>query len=191
MEIVAAQLEAKQNTEKIAALIPAELRLREEHLFATFARHCGNPYSKLQDLYSFMDEIYSFVGMLTPCRKSCSHCCHIPVSVSNLEVEYIKKHVHKLRSKITVPPVMDNHSPCPFLTKGSCSIYNVRPFVCRRHVTLTPDSYWCHPDRCHDITLTLPRFTEVDKVYEQILFESGQLAKRTDIRDIQNKRALK
>lgn len=183
-EIAKAQLEDRRNSENVVALIPSELGRREELLTTTFAGHQGNIFSKLQDLYGFMDEINSFVARFTPCKKGCSHCCLMPVSVSTLEIEYIKKRARKFRSKTAVSPVAGNNSPCPFLIKGSCSIYEVRPFVCRRHLTLTADSFWCHPDRCNSINLSRLRFSEVDKVYEQILFASGPLSTRMDIRDI-------
>ena len=34
--------------------------------------------------------------------------------------------------------------PCPFLSKGSCSIHEVRPWNCAKPVVTTP-SEWCHP----------------------------------------------
>lgn len=34
--------------------------------------------------------------------------------------------------------------PCPFLSKGVCSIYEVRPWNCAKPVVTTP-SEWCHP----------------------------------------------
>lgn len=189
MEIANAQLEAKQNSEKINASLPLELKRREEQLVATFDGHRGNSFSKLQDLYSFMDEIYSFVARFTPCKKGCSFCCHIPVSVSILEVDYINNNTRRLRKKVTEEHTGASN-PCPFLSKGACSIYDTRPFVCRRHTALTMTSSWCHLDQCYTIKLPLLSFTEVDKVYEQILFESGSLAERIDIREVlKNKRA--
>ena len=34
--------------------------------------------------------------------------------------------------------------PCPFLSKGACSIHEVRPWNCAKPVVTTP-SEWCHP----------------------------------------------
>ena len=34
--------------------------------------------------------------------------------------------------------------PCPFLSKGACSIHEVRPWTCAKPVATTP-SEWCHP----------------------------------------------
>lgn len=37
-----------------------------------------------------------------------------------------------------------NHNPCPFLVDNSCSIYEVRPFVCANYLSVTPPE-WCQP----------------------------------------------
>lgn len=184
VSITDAKLEDKQNKEKIITLLPPDLKWREEQLLSTFTRHQGNSLSKLKDLYSFIDEINSFVAKYTPCKKGCNHCCHIPVSVSSLEIEYIQTKIRKLRRNAPRANVKDYNSPCPFLVKGACSIYDVRPFYCRSHTALTANSFWCHPDRCNQISLTRLRFTEIDKVFEQLLFESGSAIPRIDIRAI-------
>jgi len=183
VEIANAQLEAKQSSEKINASLPLELKHREEQLVATFDGHRGNSFSKLQDLYSFMDEIYSFVARFTPCKKGCSFCCNIAVSVSVLEVDYIKMHKRMFR-KVVAKESRGSSNPCPFLSKGECSIYDVRPFVCRRHTVLTMTPSWCHLDKCHTIKLPMISFTEIDKVYEQILSESGTQSEIIDIREV-------
>jgi Fe-S-cluster containining protein len=181
--IETAQTEAHENLKKLQRLIPADLQDRENRLLETFSKHKGNQLSKLHDLYGFMDELFSYAARVTPCEKGCNHCCHIPVSVSALEFEYMKNRNRKLKNKISYSD-QDTSKPCPFLHKRACSIYEIRPFLCRSHVAVTATSDWCHLDLCHTIKLPQLSFTEIKKVYAQLLVESGHLARRFDIRAV-------
>lgn len=173
---------AKKNCDTIAHMLPFYLRSQEEQLVTKFRKHSGNSLTKLRSLYEFMGELSEYVQKCSPCKKGCSHCCHIEVSISELEAEYIKK-IEGIKPTKAAVTGNTYGSPCPFLKKGSCSIYKSRPFVCRRHVTVDDSPRWCHIDVCNSIELTFPRFTEVDSVYDILVQESG-LFKRFDIREL-------
>lgn len=181
-DILNSQAASKRIYETIAKQLPKSLTEREELLFEVFSNHKGNTLTKLQALYDFMGDIYEFVGKYVPCKKGCSFCCYIPVSISGLEVEYIKKSENIKPSKIPIVGNFDG-KPCPFLKKGTCSIYKSRPFVCRMHVILDETSKWCHPDVCNNITLSMLSFSEIKRVYESLLYESRQ-TKHVDIRQL-------
>lgn len=181
-EIVASQLKAKATVEKIERMMPMSLKIREEHFLGTYIKHKGNSFSKLQHLYEFMDDLYAFVGKFIPCKKGCTHCCHIPVSISELEVEFITKLTNNRRAKTNLT-VTGNDDPCPFLKRGACAIYKARPFVCRQHVMLDETSKWCQVDACNDIILTQLKFTEVIEFYNRLLEESRK-GSRFDIRAV-------
>lgn len=173
---------ARKNLEKLSTVLPPDLQIQEEQQLSTFSLLAGTSLSKLYELYLFMDKLYTPLHHITPCKKGCSHCCRMPVSVSALELEYMKNRCRKLASHIGQVSSHTN-SPCPFLAKGACSIYQVRPYLCRKHVTMTPSSYWCHPDR-NAVKVPQLLFTETFRVYDQILKESGHLGRVFDIREI-------
>lgn len=177
------RLRAKENSDQIARTLPPYIRTQEEQLVARFMTHSGNPLSKLKSLYEFMDELYRFVQKFSPCKRGCSHCCHIEVSISELEAEYIRKHEGIKTARRPATGGYTYGSPCPFLKKGSCSIYRSRPFVCRRHVTVDESSKWCRIDFCNSIKLTFPRFSEVETVYG-ILVQESDYIRRFDIREL-------
>jgi Fe-S-cluster containining protein len=75
------------------------------------------------------------------CEK-CGRCCRMqnPINVSKYELERIGKYLHipykKLKKKLKLIPKGDGTfdligNPCPFLKGNLCSIYPVRPAVCR------------------------------------------------------------
>lgn len=79
------------------------------------------------------------------CKNGCSQCCYVSLSVFNVEAQLIKdwftalKESEKevLREKwLTPAQVKENFfgepkESCPFLVNESCSIYEVRPIICR------------------------------------------------------------
>lgn len=172
----------EKNCDLIIKSLPPALLAREDELVSTFARHTGNYLSKLKSLYDFMDELSEAMSKYLPCKKGCTHCCKIHVSISELEAEFIRKHENMKMPK--PKSVGETHgTPCSFLKKGACSIYKSRPFVCRQHVSTYDSPVLCRVDVCNDVVVKYPRFTEVRAVYDKLLETSG-LDKRFDIRAI-------
>lgn len=94
-------------------------------------------------MMALIEEAAALVAPLTPCKAGCSHCCKMAVTISNHEAQIIADH---LKIEHNNPPMnMDRDSmvdrymgaPCPFLKKGVCSIYEVRPLACRTHFNLS------------------------------------------------------
>ena len=81
------------------------------------------------------------------CKAGCSYCCHFRVEALSPEIFLIarelkklpKQHVDEMTARLLTHveavkdvAVGDHHSRCPFLTENLCSIYAVRPAVCRK-----------------------------------------------------------
>lgn len=183
MKLEEARLGAKKNFDQLVSEIPKRLSDREDGFLAQIEKAKISPKKKLESLYSFMNDLYQFASRFTPCKKGCNSCCHYSVTVSEIEIAYIEKHGGKRRNK-SLGPKRDYHgSPCPFLVNGGCSIYEFRPFVCRRHVTLIPTSHWCDPVRSNDETFPLLEFSNINKAYDLIRRESSSY-EMYDIRQV-------
>lgn len=73
------------------------------------------------------------------CRSGCHGCCKPDLTVNSLEAEHIRSHLEsqpELRKEVLELEEAGPHQGlrCRFLrANGSCSIYEVRPVVCRSH----------------------------------------------------------
>jgi Fe-S-cluster containining protein len=84
------------------------------------------------------------------CKAGCDHCCHQSVGVTAPEALAIAAHLRQASApellavvKVRLAERLERtrglsaderfspELPCPFLQQGSCSIYDVRPLVCR------------------------------------------------------------
>lgn len=110
-----------------------------------------NPLKKLEAIYFFTDKYGKFLYPYFPCKKKCSYCCCIPVTVFSIEAEYISK---KTKRDTSFYKIDNKYSPCPFLKDHKCSIYKIRPFKCRTCFVLDG------PDTCNT--------TKGNKIYGQI-----------------------
>lgn len=156
---------------------PASLIKREQEIFNKVIKNKFSELRKIGLLFKEMDIIYEYVSNYSICKRGCCHCCYYPITISPLEVEFIKKHT-KIKRLINT----SNKNACPFLTKGSCSIYEYRPFLCRRHLSINDVPKWCEKDICNNFEFPQIQFTEIDKCYDYLV--SNQLNLIKDIRDV-------
>jgi uncharacterized protein len=83
------------------------------------------------------------------CAPGCSFCCYLPVDVLAPEAFRIAAHLQQTRSPGALAALVyrlaahGQHGlgtrPCVFLTAGRCSIYEVRPMVCRGYNSLSKE----------------------------------------------------
>jgi len=93
------------------------------------------------------------------CREGCSFCCYLKVEVSPEEVfliaEYIRRNlapaqITEIKKKakenaveiqsLTWEEQAGRNIPCALLSEGKCSVYSVRPSVCRKFHATTVDT---------------------------------------------------
>jgi Fe-S-cluster containining protein len=98
---------------------------------------------------------------VTACRTGCSHCCHIPATISLVEAQLLGRASGRVPSaprrsiRVTDENSMEALAamerqlqagplaPCPFLRAGRCSVYEVRPMACRTLLNLDDDDLLC------------------------------------------------
>ncbi|WP_076999110.1 YkgJ family cysteine cluster protein [Variovorax sp. KK3] len=101
------------------------------------------------------------IEAVSACRQGCSHCCHIPVTISHVEARLLA-HASgrvpqeptrsvRINDDVSAQRLVDMErqlqgaplSPCPFLRAGQCSVYDARPIACRTLVNLDDDDLLC------------------------------------------------
>jgi Fe-S-cluster containining protein len=87
-------------------------------------------------------------GPVSACKSGCSHCCHIPVKLTQAEAVELGKAIKKKPEKSTgITFEFDDSKfsgqPCTFLVNSKCSIYEDRPSVCRTHMNMDKDELLC------------------------------------------------
>lgn len=99
-------------------------------------------YLKVED---FQKGISKNTNSFSNCSKGCSKCCYVDLSVFSIETNNIEvwfNGLDKKRQKEIVEQINSKKDknenfngkvvkPCSFLHEGFCSIYPVRPLICR------------------------------------------------------------
>lgn len=177
---------AKANREQFLAAIPAKLEQREDAIQRQLSLENASAFSKLWKLYRLLNELGTIAAPYIACGKGCSACCHMNVKVSQLEVALIEKEMGARPVHLTSSRVHDLETflgaPCPFLKEGDCSIYEVRPFACRKHMNFDFTAYWCAPDRSLKVEMPFVGYSSAESAYLELArtWENGCFA---DIRD--------
>ena len=190
LNIEAIRAATEINHNNMVDSLPEILRKQAEDVFIDIEKSQLSPLEKLEKLYGVMATLYEHVNKFTPCKKGCSYCCSYYIAISDIEIEFIEKNNKKIKRKKQFNT--DNKgvgSLCLFLENGVCSIYESRPYVCRRHVVLTPDNSVCTQDNAHTHRFQFVDWPELDKSYASIRAASGS-TKLHDIRDVFLKKTI-
>lgn len=174
---------AEANFQKLVTQIPRAIQAREENLLAEIAAIQGSALKKLRILHQATEELSNAISPFIACRRSCSACCHYNVHLYPLEAELIEKRTGRKRFREKHPAEDFTGLPCVFLKDGECSIYEVRPMVCRKHVALTNSPYWCAPERSGSIRLPMANFSQVNAAFDHVIEKDGR-HEISDIRQI-------
>ena len=112
-------------------------------------------YAAIEKHYQRLDStaiaVTQHAGASLDCKKGCNYCCHFKTEAGPEEifriVEYIGSHfnVDKLQAvteraktarnlvrSLPAAKRIQTNIPCALLENGTCSVYSVRPSVCRK-----------------------------------------------------------
>lgn len=166
--------------------IPPELSEREDNIQAKLIKENASPRSKLRKIYNLIGDIGIVAEPYVACAKGCSSCCKMNVTISQIEANIISE-----KTGLNVKQLSNskNHNseefigiPCMFLKGDSCSIYEVRPFVCRKHVWFDTSPFWCDPERSLKVEMPMIEFSGAVGAFFDVT-KKGAGGIHADIRD--------
>jgi Fe-S-cluster containining protein len=92
----------------------------------------------LRDLYKKIDDFdHKNASTFRPslaCKKGCSKCCYVDLSVFQIEADHIRDFFYSLDyldQTELINSWAQHTEGCVFLVKDSCTIYQARPLICR------------------------------------------------------------
>lgn len=108
------------------------------------------------------EKILKKPGLHFDCKAGCSYCCSLRVAAVPAEIFLIARHLLQLPAKAQNEIIerlkihaeaargvaMEEHFlPCPMLADGRCTVYAIRPAMCRKYLSLDVEE--CKkPDAC-------------------------------------------
>jgi Fe-S-cluster containining protein len=143
-----AKANAERNANLAAAQLTAEQVQKVNERINRLVNSTEPVWSRLRQLYVLVAEVTASVAAHAACHRGCSHCCYTGVRIYAPEAKMLGSDIG---SAPTEPKSrrLGNwapngyESPCPFLVKNECSIYEHRPFPCRIHYNMDVDSLLC------------------------------------------------
>jgi Fe-S-cluster containining protein len=176
---IGAERRASHMRQRLDALLP-----RMNYLFDR-AEQADNGPQKIRFMRQAADLMGEAAKGVAPCADKCSHCCHIPVLMSQTEADLIGKETATKVTK-TKYNLSSNTQyvgvPCPFLKAKRCSIYEYRPMACRVHFTMDRDNLLC--ELVPGANIKAPYFNNLP-IIQQLVKVLGQdeAYRHADLRD--------
>jgi Fe-S-cluster containining protein len=146
--------------EEQSASLEAIARVRESAA-ARLGSHRDVAVDFVVNLHRAVDKVMQQPVTLTACRAGCACCCQVRVEATEPEIFRIARElrqrppaqiailVERLRNR-AVTAEATSRRDCAFLEDSLCSIYELRPAVCRRAHSLSAE-------RCHSFAPEIPQ----------------------------------
>lgn len=166
--------------------ISAELSKREDEIQTKLAKENASPRSKLNKIYNLLTDLSKVAVPFVACGKGCSSCCKMNVTISQIEANLIAEKIGKKSKQLANSKTYNSDKfigiPCAFLKDDSCTIYDIRPFVCRHHLWFDTSAYWCNPVHSLEVNVPMLQFSGAQNAFCDVTKkDSGGIY--ADIRD--------
>jgi Fe-S-cluster containining protein len=171
---------AEGNEKAAIASVPQSIIALEEAAPQRISALNASLHAKLRRLHMMADEVMTHFNAYSPCRAGCTGCCHYEVKIYPVEASYIARNSDRPLRKEPSGKDTFHGKPCVFLHDERCSIYDVRPLVCRTHLAFTPTAYWCQPERSQ-LDMPMMALTGLRDALGGIVVQSGE-TRQLDIR---------
>jgi len=110
-------------------------------------------------------EIYSELPTMPSCKKNCDSCCQYSPRAAKIEIARLKR----ILPTKNIPYYEYKTMPCPYYKNGECSIYEVRPLVCRLYGVTDSPNLTCVKGYTIDYPLSEAQALKYrDEVYDYI-----------------------
>jgi Fe-S-cluster containining protein len=142
-----------------------------------------------EQIDALTEKIKNKPGLHFDCKAGCSYCCSLRVAAVPAEIFLIARHLKQLpaeaqteiieRLKIHAEAARglvteDHFLPCPMLADGRCTIYAVRPAMCRKYLSMNVEE--CKkPDAC------AAEDREMAMMSSALIFGTGQAYSRAKL----------
>lgn len=146
---------------------------------------------RAKQMLEIANEIAAMAMPVSPCKKGCSYCCYQAIVISSWEAAQIAKMTGRkivnfngrVHGKHSRQEVIEKYKgePCPFLVNNECSIYTVRPFICRTHISAADDSFLCDIENNANVKVPYFNFGELNMIQGYLFV--GANCKFGDIRE--------
>lgn len=128
-------------------------------------------------------------GQKLDCRAGCSHCCNVRVEALEPEIFQIVRELKKLSPEkfeeiilrlknhaamAKGVSVWDHRIKCPFLTENLCSIYPVRPAVCRM-------AHSFEVEKCEASSAEIPQSLNIVLKSEALMKGTAEAYRKVDL----------
>lgn len=144
-----------------SASLEAIARVRESAA-ARLGSHRDAAVDFVANLHRAVDKVMQQPCTLTACQAGCACCCQVRVEATEPEIFRIARELRqrppaqiailaeRLRNRAAAADEASSRRDCAFLEDSLCSIYEVRPAVCRRAHSLSAE-------RCHSFAPEIPQ----------------------------------
>lgn len=177
---------SKARASSFIASIPQDLADREDRIGEEVLRENSSTKSKLGKLYRLVEELGKAAESFIACGKGCSACCRMNVTISSMEAgrlaQFSGKSINRVDRHIYHETSRFAGVACPFLVENTCSVYEIRPYACRAHVSFDATAYWCEPERAYEEGMGMVSFDGAKSAYLAVLAKVPD-SRFADIRD--------